>query len=96
MPAGVLTGLVLESGHAASHAVAVVDGCVVPHVTRRLGVAGGAVARHLLDLLQVGSAHQPVSASIKNQNLKDPISFIFLDVFGEGGGLLDLLQVGSA
>ena len=49
---GLLTGLVLDSGDGVTHAIPVVEGCSLPHLVKRLNVAGRHTTTHLLDLLQ--------------------------------------------
>ena len=50
--AGLLTGLVVDSGDGVGGAVAVVEGYVQPRATQRLNVAGRHVTARLLELLQ--------------------------------------------
>lgn len=52
LAAGLLSGLVVDSGDGVSHAVAVVEGYVQPRATQRLNVAGRHVTARLLELLQ--------------------------------------------
>jgi len=49
---GLLSGLVLESGHGITHAVPVFDGYTDPLLAQRLPVAGRHITHYLLELLQ--------------------------------------------
>jgi actin-related protein 2 len=48
---GLLTGVVVDSGDGVTHTVPVFDGFSLPHLTRRLDVAGRAVTRYLIKLM---------------------------------------------
>ncbi|KAK1282514.1 Actin-related protein 2 [Acorus calamus] len=49
--AGLLTGLVIDSGDGVTHVVPVVDGYSFPHLTKRMNVAGRHITSYLVDLL---------------------------------------------
>lgn len=48
---GLLTGVVCDSGDGVTHVVPVYDGFSLPHLTRRLNVAGRDVTRYLIKLM---------------------------------------------
>jgi len=50
---GVLTGVVVDSGDGVTHVIPVYEGFELPHLVRRLDVAGSDITRRMIELLQL-------------------------------------------
>jgi actin-related protein len=51
--AGLLTGVVVDSGDGVTHICPVYDGFSLPHLTRRLDIAGRDITRYLIKVGKV-------------------------------------------
>jgi actin-related protein 2 len=77
---GRLTGLVLDSGDGVTHIVAVYQGYVIPHLTRRLDVAGRHITRYLTKLLQGrGYAFNRTADEQTVAEIKEKLCYVALD-----------------
>ena len=77
---GLLTGLVLDSGDGVTHAVAVFDGFCMPHLTRRLDVAGRHVTRYLIKLMLMRGYTFNRTADFQTaQEMKEKLCYVALD-----------------
>jgi len=77
---GLLTGLVLDAGHGATHAVPIVDGFNHPHLTKRLALSGQHITAHLLDLIsRSGYCLNAATDSHTVQQMKESICYVAVD-----------------
>lgn len=81
---GLLTGVVLDSGDGVSHVVAVYEGFVPAHLTRRLNVAGRHVTTYLTKLLLLrGYAFNSQSDFETVREIKDSLCYVAYDIAKE-------------
>ena len=77
---GRMTGLVLDSGDGVTHIVCVYQGYVLPHLTRRLDVAGRHITRYLVKLLLGrGYAFNRTSDFQTVAEIKEKLCYVALD-----------------
>ena len=81
MPAGLQTGVVVDSGDGVTHIVPVYDGFALPHLTRRLDVAGRDVTRYLIKLLLMrGYAFERTADFETVRGIKEALCFVSYDL----------------
>lgn len=74
---GMDTGVVVDSGDGVSHVVAVYDNMVIPHLTRRLNVAGRHITRYFTKLLLLRGYSFNRSADFQTvQEIKEKLAFV--------------------
>jgi len=79
--AGLQTGVVVDSGDGVTHIVPVYDGFALPHLTRRLDVAGRDVTRYLIKLLlQRGYAFERTADFETVRGIKEALCFTSYDL----------------
>jgi actin-related protein 2 len=77
---GRMTGLVLDSGDGVTHIVSVYQGYVLPHLTRRLDVAGRHITRYMTKLLQGrGYAFNRTADEQTVAEIKEKLCYVALD-----------------
>ncbi|CAI7800747.1 unnamed protein product [Closterium sp. NIES-54] len=73
----ILTGLVVDSGESATHAVPVVEGFAYPHLTKRISIAGRQITSHLIDLMmRRGYPFSKVSDFEAARAIKEQLCFV--------------------
>ncbi|EKD01906.1 actin binding protein [Trichosporon asahii var. asahii CBS 8904] len=78
---GLQTGVVVDSGDGVTHIVPVYDGFALPHLTRRLDVAGRDVTRYLIKLLLMrGYAFERTADFETVRDIKEKLSFVSYDL----------------
>ncbi|BEJ11339.1 hypothetical protein CspHIS471_0107610 [Cutaneotrichosporon sp. HIS471] len=78
---GLQTGVVVDSGDGVTHIVPVYDGFALPHLTRRLDVAGRDVTRYLIKLLLMrGYAFERTADFETVRGIKEKLCFMSYDV----------------
>jgi actin-related protein 2 len=78
---GLQTGVVVDSGDGVTHIVPVYDGFALPHLTRRLDVAGRDVTRYLIKLLLMrGYAFERTADFETVRGIKEKLCFMSYDL----------------
>lgn len=78
---GLLTGVVVDSGDGVTHICPVYDGYSLPHLTKRLDIAGRDITRHLIKLLLLRGYTFNHSADFETVRLlKEKLCYISYDV----------------
>ncbi|KAL7418465.1 Actin-related protein 2 [Cryptotrichosporon argae] len=78
---GLQTGVVVDSGDGVTHIVPVYDGYALPHLTRRLDVAGRDVTRYLIKLLLMrGYAFERTADFETVRGIKEALCFMSYDL----------------
>lgn len=74
---GLQTGVVIDSGDGVTHIVPVYDGFSLPHLTRRLDIAGRDVTRYLIKLLLLrGYAFNRTADFATVQAIKEKLAYV--------------------
>jgi len=78
---GLLTGVVVDSGDGVTHIVPVYEGFSLPHLTRRLDVAGRDVTRYLIKLLLLrGYAFNRTADFETVRQMKEKLCYVGYDL----------------
>ena len=79
--AGLQTGVVVDSGDGVTHIVPVYDGFSLPHLTKRLDVAGRDVTRYLIKLLLLrGYAFNRTADFETVRQIKEKLCYVSYDL----------------
>lgn len=87
---GLMTGVVVDSGDGVTHICPVYDGISLPHLTRRLNVAGRDITRYLIKLLLLrGYAFNQTADFETIRQMKEKLCYVAYDVEQEQNLALD-------
>ena len=81
---GLLTGVVVDSGDGVTHICPVYEGFALPHLTRRLDIAGRDITRYLIKLLLLrGYAFNHTADFETVRIMKEKLCYVGYDIFTE-------------
>jgi actin-related protein 2 len=81
---GLLTGVVVDSGDGVTHICPVYEGFALPHLTRRLDIAGRDITRYLIKLLLLrGYAFNQTADFETVRMMKEKLCYVGYDIAAE-------------
>jgi len=81
---GLLTGVVIDSGDGVTHICPVYEGFALPHLTRRLDIAGRDITKYLIKLLLLRGYAFNASADFETvRQMKEKLCFVGYDIHQE-------------